>query len=54
MTSKYYPLFLAVPAVSYALFALGLKFNAKPWTGAAWGLYALANVAFIVAYLRGE
>jgi hypothetical protein len=51
---QYYPLFLAVPAVSYAIFALGLKLDNKTWTGAAWGLYALANVMFIVAYMKGE
>ena len=52
--TKYLPFFLAVPAVSYALWAVALKLTGKPWTGAAWGLYALANVAFIVAYMKGE
>lgn len=46
--------FMAIPAVSYALWAVGLKLSGKPWTAAAWLCYVGANVCFLVALLRGE
>lgn len=47
-------LFMAVPAGAYALWALGLKLDGKPWTALAWLCYVGANVAFLIAHIRGE
>ncbi len=50
----YYWLFLLVPGVAYLLLSYGLKVSDKPWTASAWFCYAVANVSFLMAFVRGE